>query len=294
MTPDFEKKQIKRLFENARDFLNGGLDLLMSKSVTSRQCKLSAVAVQTSIELFSKYRLAQGHGLQAIMITKLGSDIDETTFLDGKFRTIPYSQCLEKIRVEEGLTEIEGELIEKIQQLRNKLTHFAAEIDISETRNDLVWVLIRALAMFAAGSDRDQGEFQDHRRFLDGRNFVALIAFKPYRAEAIDSAHDSFDSEKVVRCWKCLNDTLSLRPSDTYFCHCCGFTVDSNAVAFADCDKCGHEDGIFYDQNNITNGLFLGRCLFCNQNMSLWECDQCGVLNSSVRGSMSLVCKECK
>ncbi len=293
MTPEIEKKQIKRLFENARDFLNGGLDLLMAKSVTSRQCKLSAVAIQTSIELFSKYRLAQSHGLQSVIVTKLDADIDETVFLDGNFRTIPYSRCLEKIRSEEGFSEIEDELIERVQQLRNKLAHFAAEIDISETRNDLTWVLIRALAMFAAGADRDQGEFQDHRRFLDGHNFMALTAFKPYRDEAIDSADDSLDSEKVVRCWECLNDTLSLRASDTYFCHCCGFTVDSYAVVFADCDECKSRDGIFYDPHNKTNGLFLGRCLFCDEDMALLECEECGTISSAVRGSKSLVCKEC-
>ncbi len=269
MTPDFERQQIERLFENARDFLNGGLDLLMSKSVTSRQCKLSAVALQTSIELFSKYRLAQGHGLPSILAIKSNSKIDEATFLDGRFRTIPYSRCLEQIQLEEGFTEIEVELIERVQQLRNTLAHFAAEVDISETRNDLAYVLIRALAMFAAGPDRDQGEFQDHRRFLDGRNFVALIGFEPYRAEAIDSAIDSLDSEKVVRCWECLNDSLSLRPSGTYFCHCCGLTVLSDAVAFADCDQCRQSDGVFYDPLNKTNGFLLGRCLFGQEDVAL-------------------------
>jgi hypothetical protein len=117
--------------------------------------------------------------------------------------------------------------------------------------------------MFAAGQDRDVGEFQNYRRLLDENNFMALTSFDPYRAEAVEAASDSLDSESVFRCWERKEDALSLRNSVTYFCYCCGLTVVEECAMFADCMLCRKNNGIFYDPLNTTNGLFRGLCLFC-------------------------------
>jgi hypothetical protein len=65
------------------------------------------------------------------------------------------------------------------------------------------WLILRALRIFAAGAERDQGEFQDHRRFLDEPNIKFLVGYGPYRDEAVDSAIEDSDSRKIFRCWQC-------------------------------------------------------------------------------------------
>lgn len=178
---------------------------------------------------------------------------------------------------------MEEELIDRVQQLRNSLVHFAADIDVHELRMDVAWLLIRALAMFAAGQERDQGEMQTHARFLDPVNFSLLINCKPYRDEAVDSALDSIDSEYVLRCWECEVDALSVRPSGTHFCHCGGLTADLSTAEFAACASCEEAKGVCFDPLNQTNGVHHGRCLHCKTSVDVVTCKVCGLLGHKTR-----------
>ena len=154
-------------------------------------------------------------------------------------------------------------------------------------------MLIRALGMFAAGEERDCGQFQNHRRFLNDANFKALTTYGAYRDEAVDSAIEDIDSEQVFRCWECGVDAMSLRVSSTYFCHCCGLTVGANSVAYADCSLCESPRGVCYDRLNSTNGLHHGKCLHCDKRLMVWRCSQCGATHSLLGDSPPTSCKQC-
>ena len=77
-----------------------------------------------------------------------------------------------------GLSETEEELFRRVQDLRNALVHFTADVDVETVKMELAWVLIGSLGMFAAGEERDQGEMQTHARFLDPENFKRLTNFR--------------------------------------------------------------------------------------------------------------------
>jgi hypothetical protein len=273
-----KKRNIEYIIrDNACDFLNAGLSLLFNKAADSSDIKLSIVAIQTSIELLAKFRMTRDQGIESIIVGhKLPSAPILKSEIDGRFRTISYSECLKSIRLREELTSTDNRLIKELQDLRNALVHFAADIDIAKIRQSTAWLLVRALAMFAAGQDRDVGEFQNYRGFLKEINFAALTNFGPYRAEAVEAAVDSPDSESVFRCWECKEDALSLRGSGTYFCYCCGLTAVEECATFTDCMLCRENNGIFYDPLNTTNGFFRGRCLFCESFIWLLPCDICG------------------
>jgi hypothetical protein len=213
---------------NATDFLNAGLALLFAKNVTSRDAKLAIVSIQTSVELLAKFRLARDKALSAII---RGNQLPRGSLTKaaqaGDFRTIGYSECVKEISKQGEITEKDIEVIGRLQNLRNALVHFAASIDIADVRINTAWILVRVPAMFAAGEDRDIGEFQNHRSFLDSDNFSSLINFGPYRDDAVDVAAENLGSEDIFRCWECENDSISLRTSETYYCYCCGLTAGS-------------------------------------------------------------------
>lgn len=280
------------ILTNAIDFLNEGLDIIFTVGGTTRQSKSGIVLVQTAIELLAKYRLVKEHGLIAIIRGAVPSGDLRVAALNGSLRTIGYGECLKAIRKDEAFSEIEEELVSRVQQLRNSLVHFSAEIDINQVRMDLAWLLIRALGMFAAGQERDQGEMQTHARFLDPANFHRLINFQPYRDEAVDSALDNIDSEDVHRCWECGVDSLSVRPSDNYFCHCCGLTAYLGSASFTGCTVCGEARGVCYDPLNETQGAYRGRCLFCRTFIEVVICDSCSAARSQVAG-FPVSCTEC-
>ena len=138
------------------------------------------------------------------------------------------------------------------------------------------------MPIFALGEARDDGEMSDYHAFLSGPNFQNLINFIPYRAEALDAATDSLDTEKVLRCYMCLNDTLCLRVSQTYFCHCCGFRIVSDAIGFADCAFCESQNGVFFDSLNTSNDMHYGKCMGCEIKQWTWECEDCGTVVSQL------------
>lgn len=278
---------------NAIDFLNAGLDILFAESATARQAKAGVVAIQTAIELMAKYRLVREQGIEAIVRGTLPSGDFVTAAVSGSLRTIGYGECLKAIREAEAFTSMEEELVGRVQQLRNALVHFAAQVDVEGVRMDLAWLLIRALGMFAAGQERDQGEMQTHARFLDPANFERLINFGPYRAEAVDSAMDSIDSDDVLRCWECGVDALSVRPSDTYFCHCCGLTAGFEAASFTSCVLCRERKGVCYDPLNETGGIYRGRCLYCGSFLGVVVCASCGNARSQPDDRDALACTDC-
>ena len=281
------------VLSNAIDFLNAGLNILFAQSSSAREAKVGVVAIQTAIELLAKYRLVKEKGIRAIVRGVLPSADLLTAARSGSLRTIGYGECLKAIRKDEAFTQMEEELVDRVQQLRNSLVHFAAEIDVHEVRMDVAWLLIRALAMFAAGHERDQGEMQTHARFLDPVNFSLLINFKPYRDEAVDSALDSIDSVDVLRCWECEVDAMSVRPSDTYFCHCCGLTADLGTAEFVVCALCEEAKGVCFDPLNQTNDVHHGRCLHCKTFVDVVTCKMCGVARSQTTGAPAAPCLEC-
>lgn len=292
------KKQLKQnpgelVLSNAIDFLNAGLDILFAPGVSVRQAKAAVVSIQTAIELLAKYRLVKDKGLGAIIRGAVPTADLLAAARSGTMRTIGYGECLRAIREDESFTEMEEELVGRVQQLRNSLVHFAADIDVDEVRMELAWLLIRALAMFAAGQERDQGEMQTHRRFLDPANFARLISFKPYRAEAVDSAMDSLDSEEVLRCWECEVDALSVRPSDTYFCHCCGLTAELGMAEFTACALCGETKGVCFDPLNEAAGVHRGRCLHCRTFLGVTRCASCEIARSHAEPQIARTCPEC-
>ena len=281
------------LLMNALDFLNAGLERLFSDEATRRDVKVAVVSIQTAIELLLKYRLANEGGLAAIVRGPPPKGDVITAAGSGGLRTIGYRQSLKKVSESEYINETEHELFGHAQNLRNALVHFTADVDVDEIRQNMAWVLVGALAMFAAGQERDQGEMQTHARFLDSGNFERLTSFEQYRAQSVDSALDSPDSEHVYRCWECGVDALSLRPTETLFCHCCGLTAVLDMAGFTACTLCGKADAVLFDPLNETHGVHPGRCLDCGASVGVIVCQSCGEIRSQAGGLPARTCVVC-
>jgi len=260
-----ENDPAQLVLSNAIDFLNVGLTILYSSEATSSEAKVAIISIQTAIELLAKYKLIREFGLSSIVSGKVPDEPIELASRKGNLRTIGYGACLKKIQDNEGFSTTEFDLVHRLQNLRNSLVHFAADVDVEEIQVDAAWMLIRALGMFAAGHERDVGDFESHRRFLSDANFKTLTNFRAYRDEAVDSAIESIDSDQVFRCWECGDGSMSLRVSGTFFCHCCGLSVVGHAVAYVDCPSCKAVNGVCYDPLNSASGMHYGKCLYCDE-----------------------------
>lgn len=260
------------LRENATDFLNAGLDLLFHKRLDQRRGKLALVALQTAVELLVKYRLVQEQGLSSILVKKKTDTVVDLNTV----RTITYSDTLEKVEGLEGLLDWDRYVIDEMAAIRNSLVHFTAEIDLERLKLQCNAIACTALAMFAMGQARDHGEMNNYRVFLSESNFRRLTENESYRSEALDAAYDCLDTEGVKHCYKCKCESLSLRVSDVYFCHCCGFSINKEVVGFADCVLCDSHSMVFYDAYNTTGVSHYGRCIACEVFQWVEQCSECG------------------
>lgn len=283
----------RRILDNAKDFLNGGLELLFVSDLSSRTAKVAVVSIQTAIELLAKYRMVRESGLQAIVQGALPSRNLEQAVIEGNFSTLGFGAVLDLVDSIEGLRDDEKALIQELVDLRNDLVHFASEIDENDVKRQCAHILARVLPIFALGDDRDDGDMQDYRRFMTEENFQELTSFEPYRSEAVDAAHESLDTENVFKCYLCGNESFSRRASDVYLCYCCGTGVVDHAIAFAPCSACSLPESVVFDPLNETNRMHYGKCMICDVKQWVWKCSECETITSQLDGKVQQACRSC-
>jgi hypothetical protein len=279
---DRSNEAAELLLANARDFLSGGIDLLFRKGATSRDAKLAVISIQTAVELFAKYRIVRDLGFSDIVrkgVIPRGGDLLVAAGL-GHFTTIGYDACLEKVADLEWIGEWQRNLIGELQKMRNTLVHFAGTLEAKDARNTVAALLVQVLALFAAGQARDNPEMLTHRQFLDGRSFEVLTTHPEYLVEAYDAASSDLNADAIFTCWNCKQETLTLRPADTYFCWTCGLSAHKEVAGFAPCWQCHQENVVCYDRLNETGGTHYGRCLSCNSTAFVSYCGWCGAIKS--------------
>ncbi|MDZ3826562.1 MULTISPECIES: hypothetical protein [Pseudomonas] len=280
------------LLQNATDFLNEGLQILFAKNKSESSWKLSIVAIQTSVELLAKYRLVDELGINSILV----GGIDSAKLQAGNFQTTPYSKLIKKLEKVEEFSDYDLEIIRSVQQLRNKLVHFNVESTHDYRYAECFALLVRALFLFASRDIWTNGEMIDHTRFLTKGNYRNLVTNEAFRAEAVDFACDSYDVDKVLRCFNCGTDSFGFSGGwDIYYCYCCGVSVHSDVVDFAQCASCGMEDGVYFDlMNSDVNKFHLGKCGYCKEFQSVLNCPECSTVESFPQGAKPAACPECK
>jgi len=280
----------KRILENAIDFLNGGIEMLFTENLSSQAAKVAVVSIQTSIELLAKYRMIQEAGFQSIIRGRLPSDI-ERAVKENNFSTLGFGEILDLLDAIEGLKDDEKELINELVNLRNDLVHFSSEVVPESVKLSCAHILARVLSIFALGKARDVGTMEDYHIFLSESNFKRLINFDPYRGEAADAAYESLGTEKVLKCYMCGNESLSLRTSENYFCHCCGIVIIRDSIAFTTCEACGSKEGVIFDPLNTANKMHYGKCMDCKVRQCV--CTDCGSAVPQVDGMYLQTCPTC-
>jgi hypothetical protein len=98
----------------------------------------------------AKFRLVEAKGMMPTDLDRIRS---------GEFRSIGYRQAIRALSEIEALSDLDRGLFDEAAGLRNKLVHFAGEVDVAQVRVACAHLAIRALNRFASAGWRDNGEF---------------------------------------------------------------------------------------------------------------------------------------
>lgn len=249
------------LFDNAKSFLKEGLRVLLGPPASAHSWKLSVVAIQTAVELLAKYRLVSQGGIESIA----DGAVTYAAFCEGDFRSISYWKVVKRLEEAELVSELDLATIREIQQLRNKLVHFAADPAEADVRRGCLALVQRALCLFADRRGQAGGGMEGHTRTIGSENFRALMRDEDYRDVAVEHVSHCHKVDAIRYCWECENYTLARLSSwESYYCYCCGSGLSERAVGFADCSVCSESYGVYYDPGNPgPDGAYFGKCCDC-------------------------------
>lgn len=266
-------KITESLQKNGFDFLNFGLQLILSSAADAKDVKVSVANIQIGLELLIKYSLAKKHGLQYICITDLTSRTEAqiAEFVEaGTLKTKKYELCKQGFIEGATINGYERDLIDRFQRLRNSIVHFGAVLPREQTIAQCAHIVLKVVRRIV------EPECDTWlRNYLSQDVYNHLIKFPPYIAEAIDDAYDS--GNEVRLCFECSNETLTTLPNDDHYCFSCGFRVFSKHAPYIDCPYCKRYRTAVYDCLNNEEGIFRGKCIACEEDLRVAKCASCDV-----------------
>src|SRR4030042_4255772 len=261
------------LLENAFDYLLSAAECV--KKGTPRDNKYSLLHLVAGIELLFKERLAQEHW------SLIFNDIDNANRValeTGDFKGIDLDKTIKRLEGIVGvkLSKLAIDNIRKIRDLRNRIQHFAVNVELEQAQS-MMAIGFNILLEFYHENIKDQsiGESIIGDIYLDLRHFQSFVD------ERLKAIKPQIEIEKYLfDCNRCLNRTIALQNGKPY-CLFCRYELDSESLAMDI-----SEDGI------------LQNCPHCEQMTCTWVlynndygeyvCTSCGE-----RGDYS-ICSRCQ
>lgn len=292
---NFEEKIYKKLKHNAAVFLSEGVTKLIDKNgawtdvIDEDSLIVACGMIQTSLELALKAHLIKESGFATIVdISKSGTTerewdqafkdnkiwIKEFDRLLGAYRKTGDSYFSTKISPHDAK---EYPTIEHFQNYRNKIFHFAANIEpesLASEKRKLLAYAIRVVMYLLFDRYKDQTPDMYFEELL-GWDFYDKLSKCPDFGPAMQKMA-SASCKNPWYCpicgWKTFDHELS-------YCYCCQFSIEPTFLHTTDCPSCATKNSLVYDYNapyiQYPN-VYSGYCMACDSHHEVFECPTCG------------------
>lgn len=280
------------LAENALDYL-----LLAGEQVQAGNARLLKHALATladGIELLLKARL-ETHDW--CLLFKDVDKAERAKFESGDFQSVTVEQAIVRLKNICGVSfgHSAFPVLITLRQLRNRIRHFAIEVELAQAQSVLAKAYSFAIDFIAEeitpkSADDLEGEVAELRKLL-GR----FSEFVTQRKMDIQAKIDSQEYSVHVQCPACLQETL-YPEGDVVVCAFCNFQTSGESAAqkWADenlpqsmkddliepvvrcCPECGADACI--PNGRISESPYSHVCLSCAEPGDYQDCSRCGEL----------------
>ena len=249
------------LLRNSLDFLLSAAEAVERDSGT-RSLKEATLHLADASELLIKARLVEEHwsllflSLEQASQDKLSSD---------DLRTVDFPKAVDRLKKIAGV-ELNESLIEnvtKLRSLRNRLTHYTADLDVSQTKS-LVSKTMQFCIEFIEGQGMGDRETEYRLGEIQTR-MVELREFVDSRIEAINSEYEEYYIQYCPNC----SEYGMATDSDKADCKFCRFVTTPQILA----DR--RAEGSIYDCPECWATETFAH-VFVNEGEMIWHCYACG------------------
>jgi hypothetical protein len=272
------------LFENGLDSLAKGLELISSASNKS-ELKQAILNLAAGIEQVLKARLAQEDWR---LLFHDPDSADPKIYYDGKFRSIGFEKCIERLDdyCDLTLSEKEKMSLSSFREKRHKLEHFS----IRESWQSVEASAVEALGVLLdfVGKAFDFDSIGEAEKRLMEKIQSTLNEFRAYtrkRLAEIEGGIDKIRRESgcVIECPHCLQ--LALATDVRVKCLFCGYADDAERAAeyFSNAYECPNCENVALVDRGITGGQCPSieyECFACGwhwmegEARMCWDCGQ--------------------
>lgn len=185
---------------------------------------------------------------------------------------------------------------EKFQNIRNGFVHLGVELSESDKRwikTEFFSVVILFFSMLFRETDATVSKIYSKSReykfqiyqtpvdilknYLSKEAFDALLQNKAYEDTIIDMAIDVSKHGKCFKCDECGKNALAIDMEFTDGVTKCFYCGNIFKVGYADCNNCGSQDTVIYDNLNliVNRNIMPAYCFECQEHIKIYVCPIC-------------------
>ena len=249
------------LLRNSLDFLLSAAEAVERNSGT-RSLKEATLHLADASELLIKARLVEEHwsllffSLEQASQDKLSSD---------DLRTVDFPKAVDRLKNIAGV-ELNDSLIEnvtKLRSLRNKLTHYTADLDVAQTKS-----LVSKTMQFCVEFIEGQGMGDRETEYRLGEIQTRMVELREFVDGRIGAINSEFEEYYIQFCLNC-SEYAMVTDSDKADCKFCRFITTPQILAGSraeestyDCPECWATETFAH--------------IFVNGDNMTWHCFACG------------------
>lgn len=301
MKTDFEHKIFEAVIDNSFLFLKEALGRLLERDAEYKQIDnelltLTCAEIQIALELAVRAAVIRRLGIAGVLKDDQKKLCEEEIVKHYENKTLKVEdfEKLKNFLKKNNVTSLlkqEFQEIERFQQYRNKIVHFACEFseeDLTNLRANILYYIVHVILVLLSEETTGETPAEYLQRKLGDDFYKRLKKYRPYIR-----AMERYAEKLTSPVWTCIGCFQRTYSPEFDYCYICGYET-LTGYRRADCASCGTKNSVIYDHLDIHNEgnhhTINGKCLNCDEDTEVFECPVCGVAHDKVLDYIGYEC----
>lgn len=279
------------LLDNALDFLLSAAEAV-HRDEGPRSLKEAVLHLANGVELVIKARIAQEHW------SLIFANVDRASYdkiVNGEIVSVDYNKAVERLQniVAVTVAKQSNDHLKALRNQRNRLTHFAGELDAAQTKS----LLAKGMAFCIEFCEQQHMATPDAEGKI-GAIQVNLAGLQEFVNDRMTSILTAAQDALIWECPECWQIALVI-DGGTVHCQFCRRDADPHRLAASnsegeieDCPECWEEQTFAFVLRSNGTGMWV--CFYCGEHSEYYDrCLRCDSLDYFPNSDGFNFCQRC-